>query len=811
MAPSGGEGAATTAGRGWPSGLPFPLTPFIGRERELAEIARLLAASRLVTLTGAGGVGKTRLAVEVAGAVTGFGDGVDFIDLSAVADDALLPSAVARSLDIEDRDGMDLRRRLVRVLRSQRRLLVIDNCEHVRAACADLVTELLSHCPGTAVLATSRASLGVPGEVTWRVPSLSFPRPENPPTVEELEGFEAIALFLARARSARPGMSVEHGDAPAVTSICYRLDGIPLALELAAARASAMSLAEIAGRLTGCMELLVSSGAGPARHQTLRASVEWSHQLLSGPERAVFRRLAVFVGGWTLEAAEAVCALPTGAPGSAPGLRGVGHGDVAGLLASLVDRSLVQAEHTPAASRYRLLEVIRAFAAERLAESGELAEARKRHALYYTEFCEQARAQQYGPHLAVWARRVDPETGNLRAARAWCGENPARSALGLRLAAAAYGYWHIYGRLSEGVDWLESELATDGGPDQARATALSGLGLLYCFRGQPERGRDVFPASIEYFRRAGDPSGQARAWTNLAQSLAICGDTDGALRACDRGIGLAREAGDPWSEAAALWRSGFALALAGSPGRARSLAEAGLALSLVTGDTRLRAYIQLAIGDCLTQEGRPADAVTVLRNAIKVVESLPDRWALLRGVCLLAEACAADGDWPRTAMVLGVIDTLAERTGGRPDGFTRADPAALVTRTSAALGAAWQAARSAGRVLGRGDQITAALWPAASAGAPGSPGDELPLTQREREVASLIASGLTNRQIGARLFIAERTVDTHVGRILAKLGCATRAQVAALVTAAAAGVTVPPNERGAIGGARSTGAPASGR
>jgi DNA-binding CsgD family transcriptional regulator/tetratricopeptide (TPR) repeat protein len=525
----------------------------------------------------------------------------------------------------------------------------------------------------------------------------------------------------------------------------------------------------------------------------------------------VFRRLAVFVGGWTLEAAEAVCALPTRAPGPAPGLRGVGHGDVAGLLASLVDRSLVQAEHTPAASRYRLLEVIRAFAAEQLAESGELAEARKRHALYYTEFCEQARAQQYGPHLAVWARRVDPETGNLRAARAWCGENPAQSTLGLRLAAAAYGYWHIYGRLSEGVDWLESELATDGGPDRARATALSGLGLLYCFRGQPERGRDVFPASIEYFRRAGDPSGQARAWTNLAQSLAICGDTDGALRACDRGIVLAREAGDPWSEAAALWRSGFALALAGSPGRARSLAEAGLALSLVTGDTRLRAYIQLAIGDCLTQEGRPSDAVTVLRDAIKVVESLPDRWALLRGVCLLAEACAADGDWPRTAMVLGVIDTLAERTGGRPDGFTRADPAALVTRTSAALGAAWQAARSAGRVLGRGDQITAALWPAASAGAPDSPGDELPLTQREREVASLIASGLTNRQIGARLFIAERTVDTHVGRILAKLGCATRAQVAALVTAAAAGVTVPPNERGAVGGARSTGAPASGR
>jgi predicted ATPase len=421
MAPSGGEAPVTAADSGWPSGLPFPLTPFIGRERELADIARLLTASRLVTLTGAGGVGKTRLAVEVAAAVTGFGDGANFIDLSSVRDPALLPGAVARSLDMEDRDGTDLRQRLARVLRGQRRLLVIDNCEHLRAACAGLVTELLSQCPGSAVLATSRAPLGVPGEVTWRVPSLSFPWPENPPAVEELEGFEAVALFLARARCARPGMPVEPGDAPAVTSICYRLDGIPLALELAAARASAMSLAEIAARLTGCMELLVSSGAGPARHQTLRASVEWSHQLLSGPERAVFRRLAVFVGGWTLEAAEAVCALPALAPRPAPGSSLVGQEEVAGLLASLVDRSLVQADHIPTGSRYRLLEVIRAFAAERLAEAGELSAARERHAVFYTEFCERARAQQYGPHLAEWARRVDPETGNLRAARAWCG------------------------------------------------------------------------------------------------------------------------------------------------------------------------------------------------------------------------------------------------------------------------------------------------------------------------------------------------------------------------------------------------------
>jgi predicted ATPase/DNA-binding CsgD family transcriptional regulator len=799
-ASGGGEASSanrplTAASSGWPAGLPFPLTPFIGRQRELAEVAGLLTASRLVTLTGAGGVGKTRLAVEVAAVAcaddgSGFGDGAGFADLSAVLDPALLPGAVARSVGIEERAGADLPERLVRVLRGQRRLLVIDNCEHLRAACADLVTSVLSHCPGVTVLATSRASLGVPGEVTWRVPSLSFPWPENPPAAEQLEGFEAVALFLARARAARPGLAVGPDDTLAVTSICYRLDGIPLALELAAARAGAMSLAEIAARLTGCMELLAAPGAGPARHQTLRASVEWSHQLLSRPERAVFRRLAVFAGGCTLEAAEAVCAQPDS---QVP----VGQPEVAGLLASLVDRSLVQADHTPAGSRYRLFEVIRAFAAEQLDAAGELEAARERHASYYTEFTEVAKEQVFGPRLAEWARRLDPETGNLRAARAWCRQDPARSAVGLRLAAAAFGYWQIYGRLSEAADWLQTELAAVGGPEEARGLALTGLGLLYCLFGDPGRGRDTFRAGIECLQRTTDRHDEGRTWSRLGQALAMCGDTDGALAACDRAIALGRETGDSWVEAAALWGRGFALALAREPGRARPAAEAAVEMFGLTADPRLRAYAQLTVGDCLTQEGRAGEAVAVLREAIEVLESFPDRWAVLRGVCQLAEACAADGDWPRAGMVLGVVETLTERTGGRPHGFSRLDLHAVTARTCAALGAAWEATRSAGRVLGRGDQITAALWPRAAGDASGDSGrtgrDGLPLTPREREIAGLIAAGLTNRQIGARLFIAERTVDTHVQRILAKLGCDRRAQVAALVTAVGTG-TKPSGE-----------------
>jgi predicted ATPase/DNA-binding CsgD family transcriptional regulator len=782
MTPVSGEASSAAVSRGWPPGLPVPLTVFVGRERELAEVARLLAAGRLVTLTGAGGVGKTRLAVEVAATVApGLDDGASFIDLSAVMDPALLPGAVARGLGVEDRVGTDLVERLVRVLSGQQRLLLIDNCEHLRAAGADLVTEVLSQCPGVVVLATSREPLRVPGEVTWRVPSLVFPWPQRPLTAADLEGFEAAALFLARARAARPGLVVGPGDVAAVTSICFHLDGIPLALELAAARAGALSLQEIAARLTGCMELLARARAGPERQQTLRASVEWSHQLLSEPERAVFRRLAVFVGGWPLEAAEAVCALPP-----------LGQGDVAGLLASLVDKSLAQADHTPAGSRYRLLDVIRAFAAERLAEAGELEQARERHAGYYTDLAERATAEVWGPGVTGWVPRIDQETDNLRAARRWCARDPARAGTGLRLAAGVWAYWFILGRLVECAAWLEDALARQGGPGHVRAVALNGLGLIACFRREPERGRDLLSASIECFQRSPGGRDEGRVWANLGYARALCGDAAGAAEATDHALALARRDGDAWVEAAALWRMGFALALAGDVVRARTLAAAGAGLFSRTGDSRLRAYTLATVGECLTREGKPADAIAVLREALGVFEKLPERVGLLRTAIWLAEACAAAGDWPRAAMLLGVVDMLSERTGGQPHAFMQADLDAVAARGPAELGPAWQPARQAGQVLGRGDQIAATLWPTENREAAPRANGGLPLTPRECEVAELIAHGLTNRQIGTRLFIAERTVDTHVGRILAKLGCASRAQVAAIIASAAAAAAREP-------------------
>ena len=771
-------GSARRGGPCSPAGLPAPLTAFVGRANELAQIARQVGTHRLVTLVGAGGVGKTRTAVEVAGGLqSNFADGVDLIDLSAALEPAQLAGTVARALGIEDRTGTDLTARLARVLRPQHRLVLLDNCEHLRSACGELASELLAACPRVTILATSRVSLGVPGEITWRVPSLIFPWPDHRPALEDLESFEAAELFLARARAARPGLVLGADDVSAVASICFRLDGIPLALELAAARAGALSLEDIASRLTGRSELLARPGAGPARHQTLRASVEWSCQLLEAEELVLLRRVAIFTGGWQLAAAEAVCS------GSE-----VAAGRVAALLAALVDHSLVQADQSRPI-RYRLLETIRAFAHELLAESGELEEVRARHGQYFTELAEQSAAILLGSQQAHWARGLDQETENLRAAEQWCSEDQSRSEQRLRLVSGLWEYWHIRGRLEEGARSLTGALAVAHDPARARADALNGLGVIVSLRGQVELGRSLFAEAIEIYHQAGDVRGESRAWTHLGNALTILADPAGADLAFDHGLALARQSGELWYEAFALYLSGWAATVDGDLAAVEDRVSRSSTLFEQIGDGRAAGYAVAVLAHCAIRDGRAADAVRMLRDSLSVFEDLPDRWGLLYGTSLMAAACAALADWPQVATLIGIMDSLSERVGGQLFPHQLAEIETIATAATRALGPAMAARSKAGRAIGRGDRITAVLWPSADTattpgGRPAMAKLEPVLTTREREVAELIMTGLTNRQIGVRLFIAERTVDTHVSRILAKLGCASRAQVAAMVAAA---------------------------
>jgi len=433
-------------------------------------VARALAAARLVTVTGVGGGGKTRLALAVAADRAGcYTDGAWLVELAAVADPALVPEAVATALAFRPTGEAAAAAALVAFLRPRALLLVLDNCEHLIDACAALAEVVLRDCPGVRLLATSREPLRVAGERQHRLAPLAAPDPAALPALADLARVPAVQLFLARAQAVDPAFRLTPENAAAVAAICARLDGLPLALELAAARVGALALGEILARLDDSVRLLTGgSRAGPTRHQTLGAALAWGDALLTPAERALFRHLAVFAGGWDLEAAAVV---------------GTGeHPDPAAvldLLVGLVSKSLVQAETGPGAARYRLLEPVRQFAAARLAEHGERDAARMRHAAHYLALAERAAAALRGPDQVVWLARLDRERGNLRAALGWATERAAGGdpAPGLRLATALVPFWEARSTLAEGRDCLAAALAAPAGREHARLRGCSGPGM----------------------------------------------------------------------------------------------------------------------------------------------------------------------------------------------------------------------------------------------------------------------------------------------------------------------------------------------
>jgi predicted ATPase/DNA-binding CsgD family transcriptional regulator len=885
--------------------LPAQLTSFVGRQAESTELRHLVTGNRLVTLSGAGGAGKTRLALEVtAQLTTEFGDGLWYIDLAPITNPAVAPVTVARTLGLSDQPGRSTMELLVRFFGDKTILLLLDNCEHLLDACGTLVTELLSQCANLTILATSREPLGVPGELSWRVPSLP------------LAG-EAIELFADRAQRARPDFVVSEDNTALVHEICDRLDGMPLAIELAAARIRALSLQQILDSLHDRFRLL-TGGARTAvrRQQTLRASVDWSHALLTEPEQVLFRRLAAFAGGFDLDAAQAV-----GASTDTEQFQ------LIDLLGLLVDKSLIVADEIHGAMRYRLLETVRQYGLEKLGESGESAHVRTRHRDYYTATAaaREAQAQGDGMLLIEWA---EVEIDNLRAAHTWSRETN-EVGLALELVTSLHRFWLTRGRFREGLAGFDAVFADDLydrgdvapailvravadaailsvwasvpaslqraekalavarelGDQRLIARCLMGCGMLSFYDAEP-----LFAEAIELARASGDLSVQyqVRAYQAFAASV-VGGSPAEQQAACEEGRALAEAFGDKFTsrycrtflsgalgmqgklaEAAEVSRLSIeealaagdrstetfglltlaqALAFQGDAAAAHIAAEAAIKAAVAIGgfheDT---AYVSLAnaalasgdaeaakracdsamqrtyplkelftrslvpmadaelgCGDLAAARRWADDAVAIVpgfhqgvalasRAQVALAQGEPDQAerdshdalvvaARTRGYLKVADSLeclarlAADGgNHPHAARMLGAAEGIRQRNGEARFPMYQADYDALVVAVREALGQNdFDAAWGEGAALSTEETIAYAQRGRGERKRPSS--GWASLTPMERDVVGLVREGLGNKDIGARLFISPRTVQTHLTHVYAKLGVASRVQL----------------------------------
>jgi predicted ATPase/DNA-binding XRE family transcriptional regulator len=641
------DDAAPPAGSA-PAALPGYLTELVGREHETAVALALLArpAVRLLTLTGPGGVGKTRLAVQVAREVgERFPDGVAFVPLAALADPALVPAAIAGALGVRDAGDAPLPATIAAALGGKRLLLVLDNVEQVVES-APVVGELLLACPGLRVLATSRAALRVGGEQEYRVPPLELPRPGSTGDVAAVLRAPATRLFVARARAVRPDFAPTAATAAAVAEICRRLEGLPLALELAAARIGAFPPGALLARLEGGLRVLTGGARDlPARQRTMRDVIAWSHDLLGQEERILFRRLAVFAGGWALAAAATV-----GAGGD------VAAEEVADLVGALVDQSLAEvgddrdgaALDPPAIDiaggpRYRLLEPIRQFALERLAEAGEEEAIRRAHARHYLDLAERAAPGLRGPDQAARLALLRRDYDNLRAALRWSLDH-GEAELALRLAAALGQFWWATGLLGEGDRWLTAALALGAAAeDRARAPALHAAGMLAFFRGDYGRAETRYEEGLALWRDLGEATGTARALCALGAVRNVRGEYATAEGLYLEGLRLHEAAGNTWEAAATLGNLGYVARHRGDAALAAARFEQAHARFRQAGDTRQTAELHLSLGTLARDGGEFARARAHFAASEAAARELGDVVAAAMARASLGEVALAEG------------------------------------------------------------------------------------------------------------------------------------------------------------------------
>ena len=631
--------------------LPLQLTSFIGREKEILEVKPLLLGERFVTLTGPGGTGKTRLALQVAAdLVELFPDGVWLVEFASLSDPALVAQSVAAALGVRESAGRPILTLLNDYLRSKELLLILDNCEHLLAASAQLVTTLLQTCPNICILVTSREALNISGELSFRVPSLSVPDARRLPGLSALSQYEAMRLFVERAEIVQPGFELTDTNAHAVAQICHRLDGIPLAIELSVARVKMMPVEQVAARLDDRFRLLTGgSRTALPRHQTLRALIDWSYDLLSEPERALFQRLSVFAGGWTLEAAEAIC---TG--------DGLERYDILDLLAQLVNKSLIIPDaETDAPARYRSLETIRQYARERLLEAGGGEKVRDRHLQYYLQLSEQAEPELRGPDQVIWLDRLEKEMDNIRAALEWSLDVDMES--GLRMAGALLWFWHIRTGKTEGIEWLERALITEAkkragdalSPTQAlvRGKALNAAGSLMIMHGNADRAVELSQESLQLHQELGfsGQQGFAHALWNLAQGTSYHEDLDEAWALAERSLSLFRAVGDKFGVAQCLDHLGSYALMRADYDQAKQIWEEDLALRRELGDKDGIAWSLSLLANLALWKGEPEQAWTLYAESQNAFREIGNKWAVSMALSGMGSVKLSLGEFEKAA------------------------------------------------------------------------------------------------------------------------------------------------------------------